>query len=301
MSMQGKVVVITGATSGVGQVAAERLAAAGGRIVLVARDRVRAEDALLRLTKAGPDQHHTAYFAELSSLSDVQRVASNIAAAEPRIDVLINNAGAMMGSQRETTADGLERTFATNHMAHVVLTDGLIGRISASTPVRIINTASDRAMVTELAFDDLQGARKYTAMDAYCKSKLCNLYFTRALAKRLAGTGVTANAWNPGFMNTRFFETKPFALRVISKLIGGNPNVRAETLVHLASARERATNNGTFWAYMKPGRMSAASQEDASAERLWEASMDIAERILGEPLALSKLTANQTRPLRVPT
>src|ERR1700733_11861158 len=144
--MQGKVVVITGATSGIGQVAAEKLAGMGARIVQVARDRQRGQDSLNRIRQRSPDVAHNVYYADLSRLSEMKRVASEISQAEPRIDVLINNPGAMFGS-RQLTEDGLELTFALNHMAYFVLTHGLRERLVASAPARVVNTSSDAHQV----------------------------------------------------------------------------------------------------------------------------------------------------------
>src|SRR6266700_7806540 len=158
--MRGKTVVITGATSGIGQVAAEQLAAMGARLVLVARDKTRGEAALTRLRNLKPGVDHTIHYADLSRLAEMKRVAAEIAAAEPRIDVLINNAGALFNS-RQVTEDGLERTFATNHMAYFVLTQGLRERLIASAPARVVNTASDAHNGAKLDCDDLQSANGY--------------------------------------------------------------------------------------------------------------------------------------------
>ncbi len=274
--MQGKVVVITGATSGLGQVAAERLAGMGARIVLIARNKTRAAEQLRRLAALATGQRHTAHYADLSSIRETRRAATEICGAEPRIDVLINNAGALYGGNRQVTVDGLELTFATNHMAYFVLTDGLLDRLQASAPSRIINTASDRAMVATLNFDDLQSTRGYNGYAAYCRSKLCNVYFTRVLAKRMQGTNVTVNAWNPGFTRTAFFQGKPLIVRLVNRIIGGNPRVRAQTLVYLASSPELMSTTGTFWAFGKPGRISATAQDDAQAERLWQLTEKVA-------------------------
>lgn len=151
--MNGKTVVITGATSGIGQVAAETLAGMGARIVQVARDRERGEAAVKRLREIAPGAPHAIHYADLSSLGDMKRAAAQIAQAEPRVDVLINNAGAMYGSY-QPTADGLERTFALNHMSYFVLTQGLRERLLASAPSRIVSTSSDAHGVAALDFDD---------------------------------------------------------------------------------------------------------------------------------------------------
>jgi len=201
--MHGKVVVMTGGTSGIGEVAAERLAGLGARLVLVARDRARGEATLARLRARGPGVAHVAHYADLSLIADTKRVAAEIAAAEPRIDVLINNAGAMFGHRR-VTADGLELTFATNHMSYFLLTHGLRERLLASPPARVVNTSSAAHRRADLDFDDLQSARGYRGFMAYSRSKLCNILYTRELARRSAGTGVTANCLHPGFVATRF-------------------------------------------------------------------------------------------------
>jgi NAD(P)-dependent dehydrogenase (short-subunit alcohol dehydrogenase family) len=202
-TIRRKVVVITGATSGIGRIAAERLAGRGARIVMVARDRERAEGTLALLREVGPDAAHRVHYADLSLIADVKRVGAEIAAAEPRVDVLINNAGSMFGA-RKITAEGLERTFALNHMSYFVLTHGLRERLHAAAPSRVVNTASAAHLRATLDFDDLQSSGTYRARVAYGRSKLCNILFTRELARRLAGTGVTANCLHPGFVATNF-------------------------------------------------------------------------------------------------
>jgi NAD(P)-dependent dehydrogenase (short-subunit alcohol dehydrogenase family) len=169
--MRGKVVVITGATSGIGKVAAMRLARMGARIILLARDRSRGEAVLGELPRTDGVQPHSLHLGDLSIISEVKRLAAQIAAAEARIDVLINNAGAMFAS-RALTEDGLERTFATNHMAYFVLTLGLRERLWASSPARVVNTASSAHRGQELRFDDLQSAHGYAGLTVYGRSKL---------------------------------------------------------------------------------------------------------------------------------
>jgi NAD(P)-dependent dehydrogenase (short-subunit alcohol dehydrogenase family) len=187
--MKGKTVVITGGTSGIGEVAAEALAKLGARIILVARSRSRAEVTLTRLHESGPNVTHSIYFADLARLAEMKRVAAEIAMREPAIDVLINNAGALFGARR-LTEDGLEYTFALNHMSYFVVTDGLRERLLASRTARIISTASAAHQGATVDFDDLQSAKSYRAMRACSCSKLCNILFTRRTC--------SAPAWDPG-------------------------------------------------------------------------------------------------------
>lgn len=269
--MKGKVVVITGATSGIGQVAAEKLAGMGARIVQVARSRERGATALKRLQDLSPGISHTIHYADLLRISEMKRVAAEIAAAEPRIDVLINNAGAMFGS-RQVTEDGLERTFALNHVSYFVLTQGLKERLIGSAPARIVNTASDAHESATLDFDDLQSSRSFRGFKVYSRSKLCNILFTRELARRLAGTGVTANSLHPGFVATRFGDESGglFSVAVrMAKLFALSPEQGAETLVYLASSPEVAGFTGEYFHKCRAIVPSKEAQNDANAQRLW--------------------------------
>ena len=277
--MRGKVVVITGATSGIGQIAAVRLAALGARIVLVARSQQRAEATLAKLREAGPNLAHRAHFADLSILAEMKRVGQEIAAAEPRIDVLINNAGNVF-PRREVTPDGLERTFATNHMAYFVLTRGLRERLAAAAPARIVNTASAAHIGRTLDFDDLQLAANYRIMTAYGRSKLANILFTRELARRLAGTGVTANCLHPGFVATGLGQHAGgiFGRMVrFTMLFAGRAENGAQTIVYLASSPDVASVSGAYFIAGRQATPSAAARDDVAAKRLWEES----ERIAG--------------------
>src|SRR5262249_25363603 len=233
--MRDKTVVITGGTSGIGEVAAEILAEKGARIVLVARDKTRGEATLARLRNSAPGVPHSVYLADLTRLAEMKRVAAQIADQESRIDVLINNAGALF-AQRRLTQDRLEFTFALNHMAYFVLTGGLRERLLVSRPARIINTASAAHQDATLDFDDLQSAKNYRALKAYSRSKLCNILFTRELARRLHSTGVTANCLHPGFVATRFGDQSggPIAhLLWLAKFFAISPVEGAETIVYL--------------------------------------------------------------------
>jgi NAD(P)-dependent dehydrogenase (short-subunit alcohol dehydrogenase family) len=276
--MKGKVVVITGATSGIGEIAAQRLAGMGARIVLVARDAARGQKTLTRLPGIGTGVAHSIYYGDLSRISESKRVAAEIAAAEPRIDVLINNAGALFGTRR-LTADNLEETFATNHMAYFVLTLGLKASLLAASPARVVSTASDAHKGYTLDFDDLQAEKGYSAIRAYGRSKLCNILFTRELARRWSGTGITANCLHPGFVATRFGDRSGGFLSGIvriAKTFAITPEKGAETIVYLASSPDVAAISGDYFYKCRPATPTAGGRDDAAAGRLWNESAKIA-------------------------
>jgi NAD(P)-dependent dehydrogenase (short-subunit alcohol dehydrogenase family) len=274
--VHGKTVVISGATSGIGEVAALKLAEAGARIVFIARDARRAESLMARLTPGA----HVCYPADLLPLSEMKRVGTEIARAEPAIDVLINNAGALF-STRKLTEDGLERTFALNHMSYFVLTAALLENVKAAKG-RIVSTASAAHFGARLDFDDLQSAGLFDGYRAYRRSKLCNILFTRELARRLTGSGVTANCFHPGFVATRFgANTDPItrtAVQIGMMAKGIAPEQGAQTLLYLAQSRDVAEMSGLYFDRSKPVTPSAAAREDDAAMRLWEISEQIAAR-----------------------
>jgi NAD(P)-dependent dehydrogenase (short-subunit alcohol dehydrogenase family) len=277
--MRGKVVVVTGGTSGIGEVAAEALAAMGARIVLIARDGVRADATLGRLRKRGPGVAHRAHLADLSVMAGTRRVAAENAAAEPPIDVLINNAGAMFGVRR-VTPEGLELTFATNHMSYFLLTHGLRERLLAGAPSRVINTASAAHRRATVDFDDLQSARDYAGFKVYSLSKLLNILYTRELARRSAGTGVTANSLHPGFVATRFADASgglfSWVVRASKRVFAISVEKGAETLVYLASSPDVATISGGYFYQCRLATPTRAAQDDAAARRLWEETAKLA-------------------------
>ena len=277
--MKGKVVVITGGTSGIGEVAAETLAQMGARIILVARNKSRAEATIVRLRRSGPAVAHSVYFADLSRLAEMKRLAAEIADREPPIDILINNAGALFGTRR-LTEDGLEYTFALNHMSYFVVTEGLRERLLASGGARIINTASAAHQGATLDFDDLQSAKNFRAMTAYGRSKLCNILFTRQLARSLQGTNVTANCLHPGFVATRFADESGGLISRfawLAKLFAISPAEGAQTIVYLASSPEVANVTGQYFYKCRPTTPSAPALDDRAALALWERSAALAD------------------------
>lgn len=275
--MKGMTVVVTGATSGIGEVAADRLAGKGARILFIARDVHRGDETLKHLRAIAPHAEHAVYFADLSKVRDMRRVAAEIAAAEPKIDVLVNNAGALFNTRR-VTEDGLEMTFATNHMSYFVLTNLLKPRMGPGA--RIVNTSSDAHSGPRLDFEDLQQAKHYRGFAAYGRSKLCNILFTRELARRLSGTGITANSLHPGFVATRFGDRSGGAISVairLAKNFALTPEQGAETIVYLASSPEVESTTGLYFHKSRPATPSKAAQNDDDAKRLW----DISERLSG--------------------
>jgi NAD(P)-dependent dehydrogenase (short-subunit alcohol dehydrogenase family) len=274
--MQGKTVVITGATSGIGEVAAVRLAEQGARIVFTARDKARAGETMAALKKANPGADHALHMADLSTLSEMKRVAGELA-REPEIDVLINNAGALF-NKRQETADGLEMTFALNHMAYFVITNLLLGKLKPRA--RIVTVASNAHRGAKLDFGDLQSRKGYIGFPVYARSKLCNILFNRELARRITGSGVTANALHPGFVATRFGDNSGGLMRTVLKVakpIGAiSPEEGARTIIYLASSPQVAEVSGEYYYECKLGTPTAEARNDEDARKLWEMSESIA-------------------------
>jgi NAD(P)-dependent dehydrogenase (short-subunit alcohol dehydrogenase family) len=275
--MAAKTIVITGGTSGIGEVAAVELAKQGARIVLIARDPDRIQMTLPKLRVANPGADHKSYVADLSRIAEVKRVAREIASSEPEIDVLINNAGAMFGS-RQMTEDGLEKTFALNHMSYFVVTNLLLPNLKPGA--RVVSTASDAHQGAKLYFDDLQSAKKYSGFAVYGRSKLCNILFNRELARRLDGSGVTANCLHPGFVATRFGDQSGGIFQTaikIAKPVGAiSPGKGAQTIVYLASSPEVEGKNGGYYYKNKLATPTKEAQSDADASRLWDVSAKLA-------------------------
>jgi len=274
-SISGKTVVVTGATNGVGEAATVALAKAGAHLVLVGRDAARGSASLAKVRSAG-DAEARLELADLSSLAQVRDLASRLRQLS-RIDVLINNAGAVF-TDRQVTVDGFERTFALNHLAYFLLTKLLLDRLEGSAPARIVNVASEAHRGGRLDWNDLQGERRYRGFRAYSNSKLCNLLFTRELAKRLAGRGVTANAVHPGTVATGFGRNNPGVLGVAIRLLSPffrSPEKGAETIVLLAVDPGLEGVSGEYFADRRPKVPSPRAQSDGDAARLWAVSEEL--------------------------
>jgi retinol dehydrogenase 12 len=275
--MNGKVCVVTGATSGIGKAAATALARMGAQIVLVGRDRGRAEAtaAGLGATAALPPRVE---IADLASMEQVRALAGRLASLE-RIDVVINNAGLVLGGRR-VTEDGFEHVFAVNHLAPFLLTNLLLPKLTGSAPARVVTVTSDAHTAAKLDLDDPNLEHGWDSWRSYANSKLANILFTRELARRLDGTGVTANCAHPGVVRTGFGrEGKPL-LRLgttIARPFFLSPERGADTVVYLASSPDVAGQTGGYYVKRQRREPSAAARDDAAARKLW----DISEKLTG--------------------
>jgi NAD(P)-dependent dehydrogenase (short-subunit alcohol dehydrogenase family) len=268
--MRGKTCIVTGASAGIGKATACALAARGATVVLVCRDAARGDIAMREAASQGSGTVELV-LADLAVQRDIHRVAREILDRYPRIDVLVNNAGGIFG-QRELTADGLELTFALNHLAYFLLTNLLLDRLKASAPARIINVSSGAHQVGRLEWDNLQGQKRYSPMRAYGLSKLANILFTYELARRLAGTGVTVNCMHPGAVATQFGETGSGLMRGVVRLfrpLMRSPERGADTIVWMATAPELEGVTGKYFLDRKDIRSSRISYDEQAARRLW--------------------------------
>src|SRR5918997_4381151 len=247
--MGDQICLITGATSGIGKATAMGLANMGASVVMVGRDRGRGEAAMAEIKERSGNASVDLILADLSSQKEVRRLADEFKEAHPRLDVLINNAG-VFRSERITTADGIEETFAVNHLAYFLLTNLLLGTLGAGAPSRIVNVASADHSNATIDFDDLQGEKGYTGAKAYSQSKLANVLFTHELARRLRGTGVTANCLHPGVVGTNLGSGVSgafgFVVRALRPLMK-SPEKGAETSVYLASSPEVEGSSGGYF------------------------------------------------------
>ncbi len=273
--MDGRTVLITGATSGIGRATALGLAALGAHVAITGRNHGRTEDTAREITAAG-GRNVDVFVADLSSQAQVRRLAGEVLDRLPRIDVLVNNVGGYW-STRHLTIDGLERTLAVNHLAPFLLTNLLLDRLERSAPARVVTVASNAHTSGRIDFDDLQGERSYSGGRAYSQSKLANVLFSYQLAVRLRG--VTANALHPGVVRTAFGAEDPARIqRLLVPLLRPvmkSPTQGAATSIHLASAPELERVSGRYFANRRATKSSIGSYEQAVAERLWAVSADL--------------------------
>jgi retinol dehydrogenase 12 len=277
--MNDKVCLITGATDGIGKEAAYALARQGARLLIHGRDPDKGARAVAELKSRSQNPAIEFLQCDFSSLAEVRRLAATVTQRTARIDVLINNAGSIF-PKRTLSKDGYELTFAVNHLAPFLLTNLLLNTLKGSAPARIVTTASVAHRGASVDFEDLQATRKYSPMRAYGSSKLANILFTRALAKRLEGTTVTANCLHPGLVRTSIARDMPAFGRALFNFfakLARSPEQGAQTIVYLATSPQVQGASGGYYVDCKSAPISPAAQNDDTAERLWQVS----EKLVG--------------------
>jgi retinol dehydrogenase-14 len=275
--MRGKICVVTGASAGIGLETAVALARAGARVAIVCRTVDRGERAVAEIRRRSQSPDVGLFVADLASQRAVRALAARLVGDLPRLDVLVNNAGLIM-RERVLTEDGLETTFAVNHLAYFLLERLLEPALIASAPSRVVNVASRAHRSGTLRFDDLMGARAYDGYGAYAQSKLANIVFTYELARRLQGTGVTANCLHPGVVATNFGSAGPSLIRFGIRF--ARPFLRsaakgAATTVYLASSPQVERVSGKYFVDERETRSSPESYDPAVASRLWSVSEEL--------------------------
>lgn len=283
--MDGKVVVVTGGNTGIGKEAAVGLAELGAHVVITSRNPARGSEAVAEIRDRSGSSAAEAMALDLASFPSIRSFASDLLARTDRLDVLLNNAG-LVQAQRTETEDGFETTFGVNHLGHFVLTSLLLDRLRASAPSRIANVSSHahKQAGGGLDFDDLQSERGYRPFRAYGRSKLANIYFTRELARRLEGTGVTANALHPGFVASRFGRDNDLGWignigMPIARPFAISPEKGARTSIWLASSPEVESTTGGYFYKCAASKPSKLARDDESARRLWAASEELVASI----------------------
>jgi len=281
--MQGKRVMVTGATNGIGEVTALELARMGAEVIVVSRNETKCQATVERIKKQTGNEHVSYITADLSSMDAIRACAQQFLSQYDRLDVLVNNAGGFF-QQRLESVDGLELTFALNHMNYFLLThelrDALRAGAEAHGEARIVNVASDAHRFSKLAINDLQHKQKYSGFGVYGESKLMNIMFTYELAKRLEGTPITVNALHPGAVKTGFgMNNSGFLIKIfgiIISLFGLTPEQGAETNIYLASSPEVKGISGKYWAKKKQSKSSNESHDETLWKRLWDESVKLA-------------------------
>jgi retinol dehydrogenase 14 len=269
--LTGKVSIVTGANSGIGKETARGLATLGATVVMVCRDPERGRRALSEIKETSRNDKVELLTCDLASQKSIRQFANDFKKTHARLDCLINNAG-VFNRYRSLTEDGLEATFAVNHLAYFLLTNLLLDLIKRSAPARIINVSSATHKYGAINFDDLQNELNYRAFAAYSNSKLANVLFTYELARRLEGSRVTANCLHPGGVATNIFNTLPKPVEAAIKLVTISPERGARTSVYLASSPEVEGVTGKYFVKKSATKSSNASYNEGTARRLWAAS-----------------------------
>ncbi len=272
--MKDKICMVTGANSGIGKVTALELARLGATVVMVCRSREKGEKAAEEIVKSTGNNAVHLLTGDMSSQRDILNIAKQFEEQFQALHVLVNNAGGLV-PKREMSVDGIEKTFATNHMGYFILTNLLLATLAKSAPSRIVNVASAVHHYAKLDFGNLQGEKKYRQFQAYSLSKLENVLFTYELARRMNGTGVTVNCMEPGAVNTHFYGNSGPGLNFFSKLFGWtmrSPEKGAETVIYLATSPEVNGVTGKYFKDLKEAPSSDLSRDPVMSARLWEVS-----------------------------
>ncbi|MBS2020593.1 MAG: SDR family oxidoreductase [Deltaproteobacteria bacterium] len=275
--MHDKRVVLTGASRGIGRETALALGRLGADLSLVVRDRARGEAVAAEVGALGAGGDVRVFVGDLSSMAEVKRVGEELASAHDRVDVLVNNAGALL-MDRQVTKDGYEATFATNHLAYFLLTKILLDRVKASPNGRIVNVASEAHRRGALDLDDLMSTRGYSGFRVYSTSKLANILFTSELARRLGASHVTTNSLHPGVIASGFARNNGGVVGLLARLAAPFLMSSADgckTTVFLATDPSVATTSGKYFDDSKEKKPSRAARDESTARRLWEASEEL--------------------------
>ncbi len=271
-TLQGRICLVTGATAGIGEVTARELARAGAVVVGVGRNADRCADSARRIREATGSANVEFLVADLSEQAQIHRLADEFRRKYERLDVLVNNAGAYFNT-REVSVDGIEMTMALNHLNYFLLTHLLADALRAGDRARIVNVSSDAHRMATIDFDDIEGQRRYNGWRMYGQSKLANILFTRELARRIEGAGMTTNALHPGFVATRFGHNNgglvSLGMKALQKVAALTPEQGAQTSLYLATSPEVAGVSGQYFSNRRAVSPSAAAQDDQAAARLW--------------------------------
>jgi NAD(P)-dependent dehydrogenase (short-subunit alcohol dehydrogenase family) len=275
--LEDKTCLVSGATSGIGLATAQGLAKMGARVVVVGRDAEKCARVVKDIRRESGNDHVDCLLADLSDQSQIRKLALEFHESYARLHVLVNNAGGFF-LRRQESVDGLEMTFALNHLNYFLLTLLLVDVLKESAPARIVNVSSETHREEHLDFDDLQMKRRYNPARAYGRSKLANILFTRELARRLEDSGTTANALHPGFVATNIGKNNGWLARLVVPLAqrrGVSPEKGARTSLYLASSPEVANLSGEYFIKSKPVEAGEAAYDDQAARRLWEVSEEL--------------------------
>jgi NAD(P)-dependent dehydrogenase (short-subunit alcohol dehydrogenase family) len=287
-NMRGKVYLVTGASGGIGKETARQLAQLGVTVVMICRNRARGEAAQAEIKAASGNERVDLIIADLSSLAEVRRAASEFKQQYTQLHVLINNAGTING-ERKVTPDGLENTFVTNYLAPFLLTELLLDVLKASAPARIVNVSSSGHTMGNIDFEDLQGAHRYSFMKAYTQSKLAQIYYTYEMAAQLKGTGVTVNALHPGLVSSDFNRGTKGIAHLIGEIVyffnGITVGKGAQTTLYVATSPEVEGVSGKYFSESRETPSSKRSYDPAIRQRLWQVSRElIRQHELSHPL-----------------